>query len=87
MHCPNHIGIKLLEIGLNMYEKVIERRITEQVKLPIWFQGRERCKGCGVHIETGAGEDIGRKQQEIPNLRGSEKKLLKDYQERLFTGV
>jgi len=33
MHCENYRGIKLLEIGLKVYEKVIERRIRERVEL------------------------------------------------------
>jgi len=31
IHCENYSWIKLLEIGLNVYEKVIQRRIRERV--------------------------------------------------------
>ena len=31
MECGNYRGIKLLEIGLKVYERVIERRIRQQV--------------------------------------------------------
>jgi len=33
MHCKNYRGIKLLEIGLKVYEKEIERRIRQRVEL------------------------------------------------------
>src|SRR6218665_2488737 len=33
MHCENYRGIKLLEIGLKVYDKVIEMRIRERVEL------------------------------------------------------
>jgi|SRR6218665_1004555 len=33
MHCENYRGIKQLEIGLKVYEKVIERRIRQRVEL------------------------------------------------------
>jgi len=33
MHCEHYRGIELEEIGLEVYEKVIERRIRERVEL------------------------------------------------------
>ena len=33
MECGNYRGIKLLEIGLKVYERVIERRIRQQVTI------------------------------------------------------
>ena len=53
VHCENYKGIKLLKIGLKVYEKVAERRIREREEL------RDNQFGFqpgGVHNETSAGK-------------------------------
>src|SRR6218665_2216163 len=45
MHCENYRGIKLLEVGLKVYEKVIERPIRERVELHDNQFGFRPCRG------------------------------------------
>ena|SRR6218665_2460578 len=51
MRCVNYRGIELLEIGLKVYEKVIERRIRERVELRD-NQFGFRPERCGGYLES-----------------------------------
>jgi len=60
--CGNYKGIKLLEIALKIYERVIEKRIKERVHIQENQFGFMPGRGTvDLHIEAGAGESYGGK--------------------------
>ena len=55
-----HRGIKLLELGLKVFDKIMDRRIRNKGVIDrlilIWFYARKRNSRCYIHHKTTARE-------------------------------
>ena len=62
MQCKNFKGIKLLEVGLEVSEKVMDKRLIKVVTIgdaQFASQPEKRTIGCNVYFEAIARESLG----------------------------
>jgi len=74
LECGSYRGIKLLEIALKVYERVIERRIRETVDIHSkqfgFMPGRGTIDPIFILRHASAGKDSGREQKTILDICG-----------------
>ena len=50
--CSNYRGIELMSHSMKMLERVIDRRIRQEVQITIWLYARENYNGCNFCTEN-----------------------------------